>query len=121
MSVSEDPFRWRLPAAALAPGQSVKLILRCRGKVVAGFIVNHAGHFYAYVNRCAHVGTPLDLWPNEFFTDDGRHLICATHGAVYLPESGVCVAGPCPGAALTSLPVALEGADVVVSCPENDE
>lgn len=117
--MSEHSFRWRLPAATLAPGQSAKFSLRCRGKTVQGFVVNHDGRFYAYVNRCAHVGTPLDLWPNEFFTDDGRHLICATHGAVYLPETGLCIAGPCPGASLTPLPVALEGAELVISCPED--
>lgn len=119
--MTEIPSQWRLPAAALAPGQSAKFSLRCNGKAVEGFVVNHAGRFYAYVNRCAHVGTPLDLWPNEFFTDDGRHLICATHGAVYLPETGLCIAGPCPGASLTPLPVALDGPEVVVSCAEGGE
>ena len=112
-----DRSQWRMPAHALAPGQSAKFSLRCGSKTVEGFVVNYAGHFYAYVNRCAHVGTPVDMWPNEFFTDDGRHLICATHGAVYQPETGLCIAGPCPGAALTPLAVALEGAEVVVSCP----
>lgn len=109
---------WRLPAAALAPGQSAKFALRCGSKAVDGFVVNHGGRFYAYVNRCAHAGTPLDAWPNEFFTDDAPLLICATHGAVYLPESGLCVGGPCPGASLTSLPVTLEGDEVVIACPE---
>jgi nitrite reductase/ring-hydroxylating ferredoxin subunit len=112
---------WRMQAYALAPGQSAKFSLRCGSKAVEGFVVNHGGRFYAYVNRCAHVGTPLDLWPNEFFTTDGRHLVCATHGAVYQPESGLCIAGPCPGAALTPLVVALEGAEVVVACAERAE
>ncbi len=119
--MTENSVQRRLPAAALAPGQSAKFSLRCGGKAVEGFVVNYGGRFYAYVNRCAHVGTPLDAWPNEFFTEDGRHLICATHGAVYLPETGLCVAGPCPGASLTSLPVSVEGAEVVISCPEGEE
>jgi nitrite reductase/ring-hydroxylating ferredoxin subunit len=86
---------------------------------VEGFVVNHDGRFFAYVNRCAHTGTTLDLWPNEFFTEDGRHLICATHGAVYLPDTGLCIAGPCPGASLTPLPVAREGNTLVIACPED--
>ena len=113
--------QWRMQAHAFAPGQSAKFSLRCGSKTVEGFVVNHAGRFYAYVNRCAHTGTPLDLWPNEFFTDDGCHLICATHGAVYQPETGRCIAGPCPGASLIPLAVALEGTEVVVSCPEDTE
>lgn len=118
--MTEARSGWRLPAATLAPGQSAEFTLRCGGKTVDGFVVNHGGRFYAYVNRCAHVGTPLDMWPNDFFTDDGRHLICATHGAVYLPETGLCVGGPCVGASLASLPVTMEGAEVVISCPEDD-
>jgi len=114
----EDHDLCRLPVDALSPGRSAKLTLRCHGKPVEGFVVNHGGRFYAYVNRCAHVGTPLDIWPNEFFTEDGHHLICATHGATYLPETGECVAGPCQGASLTRLPVALDGESLVVSCPD---
>lgn len=85
--------------------------------MVHGFILNHSGAHYAYVNRCPHAGTPLDWWPNEFLTEDGLHLICATHGAVFLPESGLCVAGPCPGAGLEPLRVRREGASLVVTCP----
>lgn len=112
---------WRLAAGALPPGRSAKFTLRCGGRPLEGFVVNHEGRFYAYVNRCAHAGTTLDPWPNEFFTGDGRHLICATHGAVYLPDTGLCIAGPCPGASLTPLPVALEGPELVVSCPDDQE
>ncbi len=41
----------------------------------------------------------------EFFDLSGLYLVCATHGAAYLPESGRCVAGPCSGKALTPLRV----------------
>jgi len=116
--MTETLHEWRLPAETLAPGQSAKFALRCTGKAVEGFVINHHGRFYAYVNRCAHVGTPLDVWPNDFFTEDGRHLICATNGAVYVTETGECIAGPCPGASLTPLRVALEGKTLVVTCPE---
>jgi nitrite reductase/ring-hydroxylating ferredoxin subunit len=53
----------------------------------------------------------------EGFLEDSRHLICATHGAVYRPDDGVCVAGPCVGASLTLLPVTLDGEFVVVTLP----
>jgi len=29
---------------------------------------------------------------------------CATHGALFLIESGECIAGPCAGQSLTALP-----------------
>ena len=101
----------------LAPGHSATFRLRLRGKLVDAFIVNVNGSYHAYVNRCPHAGTSLDLWPNEFLTDDGRYLICSTHGAIFEQHTGLCVEGPCPGARLESLPVELDGASLVVKCP----
>jgi nitrite reductase/ring-hydroxylating ferredoxin subunit len=101
----------------LAPGRSATFRLRLRGKLVDAFIVNVNGSHHAYVNRCPHAGTSLDLWPNEFLTDDGRYLICSTHGAIFEQHTGLCVEGPCPGARLESLPVELDGASLVVKCP----
>jgi nitrite reductase/ring-hydroxylating ferredoxin subunit len=108
---------WRCPLAEVPPGRTAKFRLACGGRTVEGFVVNHAGRVHAYINRCPHVGTPLDLWPNEFLAEDGQTLICSTHGALYEPASGYCTAGPCAGDALTRLPLRIEGHDLVVSCP----
>ena len=59
--------------------------------------------------------TAFDAWPNEFFTEDGRYLICATHGAVFAPDTGICLGGPCPGARLEPLCVVHRGGELVVS------
>ena len=39
----------------------------------------------------------LDFQPNRIFDDSGQWLLCASHGAVYHPESGECMGGPCHG------------------------
>ncbi len=109
---------WRCAAGALGPGQTARFQLRRDGRIMTGFIVNHEGRHYAYVDRCPHAGTTLDLWPNEFLTEDGRYLICATHGAVFQPDTGACIEGPCPGARLEPLPVERDGEWLVVTCPE---
>ena len=114
---TEDPGTWSCAADMLAPGHSATFRLRLRDKLVDAFIVNVNGSYHAYVNRCPHAGTSLDLWPNEFLTDDGRYLICSTHGAIFEQHTGLCVEGPCPGARLESLPVELDGASLVVKCP----
>ena len=67
------------------------------------FAIAFEGSVYAYVNRCPHQGTELDWLPGEVFDDDGLYLICATHGAVFEPDSGLCCGGPCRGASLESL------------------
>jgi nitrite reductase/ring-hydroxylating ferredoxin subunit len=108
---------WRGSATGIGPGQSVTFRLQCGGHALNGFLVNHQGEFHAYVNRCAHAGTPLDTWPNEFFSEDGRHLVCSTHGAIYDPVSGVCVEGPCPAARLDRLHLERQDDVLVVSCP----
>jgi nitrite reductase/ring-hydroxylating ferredoxin subunit len=108
---------WRCGVDALRPGDTARFQIEKNGKTVAGFIVNHQGRHHAYVNRCPHAGTPLDWWPNEFFTEDGRFLICATHGAVFEPDSGRCIEGPCPGARLDRLCVERDGQFLVVTSP----
>jgi nitrite reductase/ring-hydroxylating ferredoxin subunit len=84
------------------------------------FVVHHDAGYAAYVNRCPHVGTPLDLWPNEFLSEDGQTLVCATHGALFEPRTGRCTDGPCAGDALTPLPVRVDGEAIVVACPAPD-
>ncbi len=117
MEPVDEPTTWRCRVAALPPGQTATFRLRRGGKTVDGFVVNHAGDYHAYVNRCPHAGTPLDWWPNEFWTEDGRYLICATHGAVFGPDTGICVDGPCPGARLERLVVERDGDALLISCP----
>lgn len=108
---------WRCPAADVPPGRTVKFRLAVGGREVEGFVVGHAGGHHAWLNRCPHVGTPLDLWPNEFLSDDGRWIVCATHGALYEPATGLCAAGPCAGDTLTRLPVRRAGEALIVTCP----
>ncbi len=43
--------------------------------------------------------------PDLRFDDSGLYLICATHGAICLPDSGRCIDGPCRGARLAQLDV----------------
>lgn len=70
-----------------------------------GFVVRHAGVARAYLNRCAHAPVEMD-WPaGRFFDESGLYLVCASHGATYRPEDGLCVAGPCRGKRLQPLVV----------------
>lgn len=70
-------------------------------------VVRRGAGVYAYVNRCPHVGTPLDWSPDEFMDRDGRHLLCATHGALFEVDDGLCIAGPCQGDRLEPFPIAV--------------
>ena len=69
----------------------------------------------AYVNRCPHAGHRLNLRPHRFLTPDGALIICASHGALFEREGGLCLAGPCAGQALTPLPVEIIGEHVLLA------
>ena len=79
-----------------------------------GFIVRDGSDVRAYVNRCPHAGHPLNLRPHEFLTPDRHHILCNSHGAMFDIATGRCVAGPCPGQALTPLPIRIEGGLVLL-------
>lgn len=67
------------------------------------FGVRRQGQVYLYRNRCPHRDIPLN-WAEDAFLDDSASLIhCAHHGALFLIESGECVAGPCEGEQLQPL------------------
>ena len=81
------------------------------------FVIAFDGAVYAYVNSCPHQSTELDWQAGQVFEETGLYLICATHGALFSPDSGLCVGGPCHGAHLTPLAIKVSGTDVVLSCP----
>jgi len=102
------------------PGAVKKFWLICQQYRLDAILINDQGNYYAYVNRCRHMPTPLDFVRDEFFSDDGRYLQCYTHGALYEFASGLCISGPCKGESLYRLPVQIDGRDVLVGCPEGD-
>ena len=68
-------------------------------------MVRYDGKVYGYLNRCAHVPIELDWAEGEFFESSGLYLMCSTHGAIYVPESGQCAGGPCKGGRLRPIAV----------------
>ncbi|WP_312932260.1 Rieske (2Fe-2S) protein [Pseudomonas sp.] len=68
------------------------------------FGVRRQGRAYLYRNRCPHRGIALQWSAEASLLEPGAQLIeCAHHGALFLIDSGECVAGPCEGEMLESL------------------
>ena len=67
------------------------------GQPCRGFAIRYADQVHAYLNRCAHVPMEMDYQANRFFDSSGLYLMCATHGAIYRPQTGECAGGPCRG------------------------
>jgi len=104
----------------LAPGRTKKFLLPCGGSEIEAFVVNHDGSFHAYVNRCCHIPMSMDWVENQFLTEDGAYIQCATHGALYDPTSGQCLAGPPLGQRLTVVPVVVRDGLIWAGCPTDD-
>ena len=90
-------------------GLGVRFRVQTSAGEASAFVVRFDGAVYAYINRCAHVPVEMDWTDGAFFDYSKLYLICSTHGAMYLPNTGVCVQGPCPGKRLK--PVAIEERD----------
>lgn len=84
-----------------------------------GFVVLGAGGaIRAWVNRCPHAGHRLELRPHDFMTVDRRFIMCRSHGALFDPDHGHCIAGPCPGRRLQQIAVQVCAETITIAPPD---
>ncbi len=69
----------------------------------------------AYANRCPHMYSTLETFPDRFLDESKDHLVCSTHGARFRVEDGYCVSGPCQGFSLESVSIKLDGTSVTLT------
>ena len=89
-----------------------------RGYAIAGrqviVVRSSADTVAVFLNRCPHLGVPLHWERDDFLDLEGTFLRCATHGALFEKDSGLCVLGPCRGESLWSLDSALVDGAVTI-------
>ena len=78
------------------------------------FLLRQGGEVWAYENSCPHTGGMLDWVPDQFLSYDRKHILCATHGALFRMHDGYCVHGPCVGKSLVSVAIRLQGDDILL-------
>ncbi len=76
--------------------------------------IRRRNEVFVYVNSCPHIGTPLDWTPDRFLSRDGRTIVCATHGAQFRIDDGMCISGPCIGDSLEAVPTEIREGTVYV-------
>jgi len=89
----------------IAEGKARNFVLQIGEGRFHGFVVRRDGSAHGYVDRCPHAGLPLAQQLDAYMTGDGVLIACSWHGALFNPDSGLCVGGPCVGARLTPWPV----------------
>jgi nitrite reductase/ring-hydroxylating ferredoxin subunit len=86
-------------------GKGKRFPVTVGGDDLTAFVVRYGQEPRAYLNRCAHLPMELDWTEGEFFESSGLYLMCATHGALYEPDTGHCAGGPCRGGRLHAINV----------------
>ncbi len=97
------------------PG-SMAFSLSLQESEIEGFIVRLNDHLSAFINSCPHTGASLNWNPHQFLDVDGEFIQCSLHGALFRPNDGLCVRGPCVGQSLQALPVTLEHGAIWLYC-----
>ena len=102
------------PVTEVADPGSHGFVLKLKAGYFHGFAVRSRGGVHGYVDRCPHAGVPLTRGVDDYLA--GRDLIaCHWHGALFRARDGVCVGGPCAGAALTGWPLVVEDGWIVTA------
>jgi len=71
-------------------------------------VTKQKGQIIAYENLCPHQKKPLN-WSSELVLDEeGDYLKCHHHGALFSPQDGTCITGPCLGSHLKKAIVGME-------------
>lgn len=101
--VGDVPVEGTLRCEALDGRRGAEFILRREDDTV-----------YAWRNSCPHKPeVRLDPGDGAIVTDD--HVVCHEHGARFERGDGTCTRGPCRGAALDELDVAVRDGDVYLT------
>ncbi|WCT72472.1 Rieske (2Fe-2S) protein [Sphingomonas naphthae] len=105
------------PLDLIADGAARNFVLQMRAGRFHGFALRRGDRVHGYVDRCPHMGVPLAQHLDRYLTPDGDLVLCSWHGALFDPETGLCVGGPCAGQRLTPWPLAVVDGAMVTAAP----
>jgi nitrite reductase/ring-hydroxylating ferredoxin subunit len=106
--------------AQLEIGEARKFEFEREGQTQEGFVLRIASGLVAYHNRCPHWGVDLDMGEGRFYSELSDRIFCSSHGALFVPSTGYCDAGPCAGDSLERFDLVLDGDDAVITIADLD-
>ncbi|WP_417223088.1 Rieske (2Fe-2S) protein [Amphritea sp.] len=82
------------------------------------FLVRVKGKLYGWRNACPHIdGAPMAWRKDAYLNAKRTHIACHAHGALFEPETGLCIQGPCLGKRLQAVDVIEDDNGQVMICP----
>jgi nitrite reductase/ring-hydroxylating ferredoxin subunit len=108
------------PLDLIADGCARSFVVEMAAGRFHGFVVRRAEAVFGYVDRCPHLGLPLAQVLDQYLTAKDGLIACSWHGAVFEPESGRCLGGPCTGARLAPWPVGVVDGQIVTKLEPPD-
>lgn len=77
--------------------------------------LNYRNEIYIYENSCPHRSIPLEWQPDQFLDYEKTFIQCATHGALFQIDTGVCISGPCVEDRLNKIPFTISNNEIFVT------
>lgn len=99
------------PLTQIPDNTARNFVIELRAGRFHGFVVRRGDTAYGYVDRCPHMGLPLAQKLDDYIA--AGNIACSWHGALFDIPTGRCLAGPCPGTALTPWPVRVEAGAII--------
>ena len=77
-------------------------------------LVRRQGVLRGYWDACPHYGdTPMAWRTNEYLNAERNRIVCASHGAEFEIETGLCLRGAALGKSLSAAPIEINAAGEV--------
>jgi nitrite reductase/ring-hydroxylating ferredoxin subunit len=95
-------------------GESTGLSIPDGDLWISLLLVRRDSQVFIYRNRCPHEGDRMEHGRGKFLDEEGKNILCASHGAVFRIEDGVCTEGPCEGESLIAFPAHIEEGSVFI-------
>jgi nitrite reductase/ring-hydroxylating ferredoxin subunit len=112
--------RSRITAIEEVPENDTLLFIieeRNTGEEAEAILLRAGDEIACWLNYCQHL-THIRLDKGSGAPTRNGEIVCANHGATFERDSGLCTYGPCEGAYLNGVEVAVENGDVYLEDPD---
>ena len=112
--------RSRITTAEEVPENDTLLFIieeRNTGEEAEAILLRAGDEIACWLNYCQHL-THIRLDKGSGAPTRNGEIVCANHGATFERDSGLCTYGPCEGAYLNGVEVAVENGDVYLDDPD---